>query len=54
MIFKNLQAVCFVLIRPFSKNIYRRINGEVIQLLWLEFVWLFDWWAGVKVNLLSH
>lgn len=50
---KILQAVCFVLIRPLSKNTYRRINREVAELLWLELVWLVDWWAGVKVKLLS-
>ncbi|KAF5737705.1 hypothetical protein HS088_TW13G00594 [Tripterygium wilfordii] len=44
-----IQAVCFALIRPFSKNTYRRINRAVAELLWLELVWLVDWWAGVKV-----
>ncbi|KAF5747988.1 hypothetical protein HS088_TW05G00719 [Tripterygium wilfordii] len=44
-----IQAICFVLIRPFSKNTYRRINRAVAELLWLELVWLVDWWAGVKV-----
>lgn len=44
------QAVCFVLIRPLSKSTYRRINRVVAELLWLELVWLIDWWAGVKVN----
>ncbi|GFP89673.1 1-acyl-sn-glycerol-3-phosphate acyltransferase 2 [Phtheirospermum japonicum] len=46
-----IQAICFLLIRPFSKNIYRRINREVAELLWLELVWLVDWWAGVKIEL---
>ncbi|XP_057784673.1 1-acyl-sn-glycerol-3-phosphate acyltransferase 2-like [Salvia miltiorrhiza] len=46
-----IQAVCFVLIRPLSKNTYRRINKEVAELLWLELVWLVDWWAGVKIEL---
>ncbi|KAK6149173.1 hypothetical protein DH2020_016698 [Rehmannia glutinosa] len=45
------QAVCFLLIRPLSKNTYRRINREVAELLWLELVWLVDWWAGVKIEL---
>ncbi|PIN16685.1 Lysophosphatidic acid acyltransferase LPAAT [Handroanthus impetiginosus] len=45
-----IQAVCFVLIRPFSKSAYRRINREVAELLWLELVWLVDWWAGVKIE----
>ncbi|XP_059462584.1 1-acyl-sn-glycerol-3-phosphate acyltransferase 2 [Corylus avellana] len=45
-----VQAICFVLIRPLSKNTYRRINRVVAELLWLELVWLIDWWAGVKVQ----
>ncbi|CAA2974430.1 1-acyl-sn-glycerol-3-phosphate acyltransferase 2-like [Olea europaea subsp. europaea] len=46
-----IQAVCFVLIRPLSKNTYRRVNKVVSELLWLELVWLIDWWAGVKIQL---
>ncbi|KAK9949857.1 hypothetical protein M0R45_005368 [Rubus argutus] len=45
-----IQAICFVVIRPLSKNIHRRINGVVAELLWLEVGWLFDWWAGVEVQ----
>lgn len=43
------QAICFVLVRPLSRNTYRRINRVVAELLWLELIWLVDWWAGVKV-----
>lgn len=50
----DFQAVCFVLIRPLSKNTYRRINRAVAELLWLELVWLVDWWAGVKVKKSKH
>ncbi|KAK4281857.1 hypothetical protein QN277_013304 [Acacia crassicarpa] len=46
-----VQAICYVLVRPLSKNLYRRINRVVAELLWLELVWLIDWWAGVKVQL---
>ncbi|XP_008813483.1 1-acyl-sn-glycerol-3-phosphate acyltransferase PLS1-like isoform X1 [Phoenix dactylifera] len=46
-----IQATCFVMIRPFSKNLYRKINRVVAELLWLQLVWLVDWWAGVKVHL---
>ncbi|KAL6532904.1 1-acyl-sn-glycerol-3-phosphate acyltransferase 2 [Orobanche gracilis] len=46
-----IQAVCYVLIRPISKNTYRRVNREVAEILWLELVWLIDWWAGVKIQL---
>ncbi|KAL6523242.1 1-acyl-sn-glycerol-3-phosphate acyltransferase 2 [Orobanche gracilis] len=48
LIVNFIQAICFLLIRPFSKNTYRRINREVAELLWLELVWLVDWWAGVN------
>ncbi|XP_010257310.1 PREDICTED: 1-acyl-sn-glycerol-3-phosphate acyltransferase PLS1-like [Nelumbo nucifera] len=46
-----IQAVCFILVRPVSKNMYRKINRVVSELLWVELVWLIDWWAGVKVQL---
>lgn len=45
--------MCFVLVRPLSKSTYRRINRVVAELLWLELIWLVDWWAGVKVLALS-
>ncbi|XP_015866154.3 1-acyl-sn-glycerol-3-phosphate acyltransferase 2 isoform X1 [Ziziphus jujuba] len=50
LIVNLIQAVCFVLIRPLSKSTYRRINRVVAELLWLELVWLVDWWAGVKIQ----
>ncbi|KAL1813568.1 hypothetical protein ACET3Z_023633 [Daucus carota] len=46
-----IQALFFLTVWPFSKNTFRRINSQVAELLWLEFVWLADWWAGVKVEL---
>ncbi|CAN1348934.1 1-acyl-sn-glycerol-3-phosphate acyltransferase 2 [Linum perenne] len=46
-----IQAICFLLIRPLSKSTYRTINRAVAELLWLELVWIVDWWAGVKVTL---
>ncbi|WMV55748.1 hypothetical protein MTR67_049133 [Solanum verrucosum] len=51
LIINFIQALLFILVRPFSKNIFRRINKEVAELLWLEIVWLFDWWANVKMSL---
>ncbi|KAL5994922.1 hypothetical protein ACLOJK_024979, partial [Asimina triloba] len=41
-------AICFVLFRPLSKNLYRRVNKEVAELLWLQLIWLIDWWGGIK------
>ncbi|KAI8526221.1 hypothetical protein RHMOL_Rhmol13G0291600 [Rhododendron molle] len=46
-----IQAVLFILVRPFSRSMYRRINRVVAEFLWLELVWLFDWWANIKVEL---
>ncbi|KAK8628728.1 hypothetical protein V6N13_009311 [Hibiscus sabdariffa] len=48
-----IQAVCFVLIRPLSKNTYRKINRVLAELLWLQLVWLVDWWAGVKIKVFA-
>ncbi|KAK1392054.1 1-acylglycerol-3-phosphate O-acyltransferase [Heracleum sosnowskyi] len=45
-----IQAFFFVTVWPFSKRTYTRINKVVVELLWLEFVWLADWWAGVKIE----
>ncbi|KAJ0791978.1 putative 1-acylglycerol-3-phosphate O-acyltransferase [Helianthus annuus] len=51
LIVNLIQAIIFVTVRPFSKSLFRRINRQVAELLWLELVWIVDWWAGVKVNL---
>ncbi|CAI9106430.1 OLC1v1005583C1 [Oldenlandia corymbosa var. corymbosa] len=51
LIVNFLQALIFILVRPFSKNLFQRINKHVAELLWLELVWLFDWWAHIKVEL---
>nr|ACV73676.1 lysophosphatidic acid acyltransferase 2 [Tropaeolum majus] len=48
-----IQAIFYVLVRPLSKSTYRRINRVVAELLWLELVWLIDWWAGVKIKLFT-
>ncbi|KAI7733828.1 hypothetical protein M8C21_011699, partial [Ambrosia artemisiifolia] len=53
LIVNLIQAIIFVTVRPFSKSLFRRINRQVAELLWLELVWIVDWWAGVKVNLYS-
>ncbi|XP_055801272.1 1-acyl-sn-glycerol-3-phosphate acyltransferase 2 [Solanum dulcamara] len=50
LVINLIQATCFVLVRPISKSTYRRINRIVAELLWLELVWILDWWAGVKIK----
>lgn len=45
-----LQAVFFILVRPLSKGMYRRINKVIAELLWLQLIWLIDWWAAIKVR----
>nr|XP_043610714.1 1-acyl-sn-glycerol-3-phosphate acyltransferase 2 [Erigeron canadensis] len=51
LIVNLIQAIIFVTVRPFSKSLFRRMNRLVAELLWLELVWIVDWWAGVKVRL---
>ncbi|BAT96397.1 1-acyl-sn-glycerol-3-phosphate acyltransferase [Vigna angularis] len=53
LIVNLIQAVCYVFVRPVSKNLYRRMNRVVAELLWLELVWIIDWWAGVKVQVFT-
>ncbi|KAL7151851.1 hypothetical protein ABFS83_04G058100 [Erythranthe nasuta] len=53
LIVNLLQAILLVLVRPVSKNAYRRINKQLIELLWLELIWLFDWWANIKVEIFA-
>ncbi|KAM1149751.1 hypothetical protein ACFX15_029513 [Malus domestica] len=48
LIVNLMQMVCFLLVRPVSKSMYRKINKLVAELLWLELIWLIDWWAGIK------
>ncbi|KAL5156822.1 1-acyl-sn-glycerol-3-phosphate acyltransferase 3 [Glycine soja] len=51
LIVNIIQAVFFVLLRPLSKNCYSRINKLLTESLWLELIWLIDWWAGIKIEL---
>ncbi|GLU19356.1 hypothetical protein SLE2022_356110 [Rubroshorea leprosula] len=51
LIVNLIQAIVFILVRPVTKSLYRRINKVIAELLWLELIWLIDWWAGVKVEL---
>ncbi|XP_043692583.1 1-acyl-sn-glycerol-3-phosphate acyltransferase 2-like [Telopea speciosissima] len=53
LIVNIIQAFCFILVRPLSKSVYRRINRVVAELLWLELIWLIDWWGGVKVQVFT-
>ncbi|CAD6267698.1 unnamed protein product [Miscanthus lutarioriparius] len=51
LIVNAIQAILFVSVRPLSKSLYRRINRFLVELIWLQLIWLVDWWAGVKVQL---
>ncbi|XP_061955803.1 1-acyl-sn-glycerol-3-phosphate acyltransferase 2-like [Populus nigra] len=53
LIVNLIQAICFVFIRPLSKSTYRKINRQLAELLWLELVWIFDWWAGVQIKVFT-
>ncbi|KAF7064141.1 hypothetical protein CFC21_070546 [Triticum aestivum] len=50
LVVNTVQAVLFLTIRPFSKRLYRQINVFLAELLWLQLIWLVDWWAGIKVQ----
>ncbi|RWR72682.1 1-acyl-sn-glycerol-3-phosphate acyltransferase PLS1-like protein [Cinnamomum micranthum f. kanehirae] len=50
LIVNLIQAICFILLRPLSKNMYRRVNMAVTESLWLELIWMIDWWAGIKIH----
>nr|VDD02849.1 unnamed protein product [Brassica rapa] len=45
------QLVLFIFVHPVSRNVYRTINTSVVELLWLQLIWLVDWWAFMKINL---
>ena len=53
-----LQGACFLIIRPLSKNTYRRIVGAVTEIFFLVMVFLVNWLAGLEVlitpNILLH
>ncbi|KAL0791722.1 hypothetical protein Bca101_007968 [Brassica carinata] len=51
LIINLIQLVLFIFVRPVSRNVYRRINTSVVELLWLQLIWLVDWWAFIKINL---
>ncbi|KAJ6363377.1 hypothetical protein OIU78_003533 [Salix suchowensis] len=53
LIVNIIQAICFVFIRPLSKSTYRKINRQLAEWLWLELVWVFDWWAGVQIKVFA-
>ncbi|XP_011006209.1 PREDICTED: 1-acyl-sn-glycerol-3-phosphate acyltransferase 3 isoform X3 [Populus euphratica] len=50
LIVNLIQAVLFILVRPLSKSLHRRINKIVAELLWLELIVLVDWWANLKIE----
>ncbi|XP_057451691.1 1-acyl-sn-glycerol-3-phosphate acyltransferase 3-like [Lotus japonicus] len=51
LIVNVIQAIIFLFIRPISRRFYKRINKVITESLWLELVWLIDWWAGIKIDL---
>ncbi|XP_050220644.1 1-acyl-sn-glycerol-3-phosphate acyltransferase 3 [Mercurialis annua] len=50
LIVNLLQAIIFIILRPVSKNLHRKINKVVVELLWLQLIWLLDWWAHIKIE----
>lgn len=54
LIVNLIQAVLFILVRPVSKSLHRRINKIVAELLWLELIVLVDWWANLKIEVYAE
>ncbi|MED6170844.1 1-acyl-sn-glycerol-3-phosphate acyltransferase [Stylosanthes scabra] len=50
IIVNAIQVVVFVLVRPISRNLFRRINRVLTQSLWLQLTFLIDWWGGIKIE----
>lgn len=50
LIVNIIQALLFLIVLPFSRNLYRRANIFMMDLLWSELVWLVTWWAGIKIR----
>ncbi|XP_043813558.1 1-acyl-sn-glycerol-3-phosphate acyltransferase 3 isoform X3 [Manihot esculenta] len=50
LIVNLIQAVLFIIVRPASKCMHTRINKIAAELLWLELIWLVDWWACLKIE----
>ncbi|KAJ6424751.1 hypothetical protein OIU84_025507 [Salix udensis] len=50
LIVNLIQAVLFILVRPMSRSLHRKINKIVAELLWLELIVLVDWWANLKIE----
>ncbi|KAJ6299448.1 hypothetical protein OIU76_020419 [Salix suchowensis] len=50
LIVNLIQAVLFILVRPVSRSLHRKINKIVAELLWLELIVLVDWWANLKIE----
>ncbi|KAF8009197.1 hypothetical protein BT93_J0245 [Corymbia citriodora subsp. variegata] len=46
-----IRAICLATVRPESKRAFRKMNGAVGELLWLQLVWLMECWAGLKIEL---
>uniref|UniRef100_A0A0D6R7N0 1-acylglycerol-3-phosphate O-acyltransferase n=1 Tax=Araucaria cunninghamii TaxID=56994 RepID=A0A0D6R7N0_ARACU len=50
LIVNIVQALLFLFVLPFSRNLYRRANIIMMDMLWSELVWLVTWWAGLKIQ----
>ncbi|XP_050893662.1 1-acyl-sn-glycerol-3-phosphate acyltransferase 3 [Lathyrus oleraceus] len=51
LIVNVIQVVVYVLFRPISRYYYKKVNKVLTEVLWLELIWLVDWWAGVEIEL---
>jgi len=48
LIVNLLQIVFFIILWPLNKNLFRKINYLFSYIIYSEFVFISDWWAGVQ------
>lgn len=39
---------------PVNRSLYRRVNGQLVQLFWSEVVWLVEFYANTRVRFFVH
>ena len=49
-----LQLLAYVLLRPFSQRLFRRVNANIAVLFWLQLVWLAEWWANIDMRIFAE
>ncbi|XP_062505884.1 1-acyl-sn-glycerol-3-phosphate acyltransferase delta-like isoform X2 [Corticium candelabrum] len=48
-----LELLAFILIRPFSLSLFRRVNAFLCYLFWSIFTWVLDYWGSQEMRIFS-